>query len=217
MERERERDHPTVIRVEPDIQAVPLREDAPDVMQTTQVINPRDRVRWGPIWAGLITALTTFLVLELLMYSLGLLTIDINPGAGNDSGPWVTALVGLLAFFAGGWVAGATSAVRGSSVGLLNGFLVWGLGTVLILAFSSFGLGSLFGALGNVVSRFLMAGNTNFNLPNVDPAEIAGMVRDASWWAFLSLAITALACALGGWAGVKSGPLGRLAPSDSTR
>lgn len=211
-----DREPVATIRAEPDIRAVPAREDAPDVVQATQVINPRDRVRWGPIWAGLITALTTFLVLELLMYSLGLLIIDINPGSGNATGPWVTALVGLLAFFAGGWVAGATSAIRGSSVGLLNGFLVWGLGTVLILALSSFGLGSLFGALGNVVSRFLLVGRSD---PNVlgDPAQIAGFVRNASWWAFLSLALAALASALGGWTGIKSGPLGRLAPVDRTR
>lgn len=211
-----DREPVATIRAEPDIRAVPVREDAPDVVQTTQVINPRDRVRWGPIWAGLITALTTFLVLELLMYSLGLLTIDINPGGGNATGPWVTALVGLLAFFAGGWVAGATSAIRGSSVGLLNGFLVWGLGTVLILALSSFGLGSLFGALGNVVSRFLLVGRSDPNLLG-DPAQIAGFIRNASWWAFVSLALAALASALGGWTGIKSGPLGRLAPVDRTR
>jgi hypothetical protein len=113
----------------PDIKVRPVYEDAPEVVQATQLIAPRDRVRWGPIWAGLITTLTTFLLVELLMYSLGLLVVDINPGQANSTGPWVTAIVGLVAFFAGGWVAGATSALRGSSVGLLNGFLVWGLGT----------------------------------------------------------------------------------------
>jgi hypothetical protein len=44
-------------------------------------------------------------------------------------------------------VAGMTSAVRGEATGLLNGFLVWALGTVLILLLSALGLGQIFGAL----------------------------------------------------------------------
>ena len=213
---ERERDIHRVDPTDPLIQVRPVYEDTPEVVQATQLIAPRDRVRWGPIWAGLITALTTFLVLELLMYALGLLTVDINPGQANSTGPWVTAIVGLVAFFAGGWVAGATSALRGSSVGLLNGFLVWGLGTVLILAFSVFGAGQLFGDLGSAVSRFLALGNPNFNLQlgNIDPAQLADLVRSAAWWAFVSLAVSALACALGGWLGIKSGPLGKLPPAN---
>src|SRR5690348_2010736 len=40
----------------------------------------RDSVRWGPVWAGLFTALTVFLVLELLAYGLGLLTTTTSAG-----------------------------------------------------------------------------------------------------------------------------------------
>jgi hypothetical protein len=80
------------------------------------------------------------------------------------------------------------------------------------LAFSVFGAGQLFGALGSAVSRFLQLGNPNFNLQlgNIDPAQLAGLVRNAAWWAFVSLAGSALACALGSWLGIKSGPLGKL-------
>jgi hypothetical protein len=63
----------------------------------------------------------------------------------------VSAILGLIAFFVGGAVAGMTSAVRGAVPGLVNGFLVWALGTVLILLLSALGLGQVFGALGNVV------------------------------------------------------------------
>jgi hypothetical protein len=211
---ESERGFDRTNRTDPDIQVTPVREDVVALEQAPpQVVTPRDRVRWGPIWAGIITALTTFLVLELLMFALGLLTVDINPNTtANSTGPWITAMIGLIAFFFGGWVAGATSAVRGTSVGLLNGFLVWGLGTVLILAFSAFGLGQLLGTLGTAVSRFLALGNPNFSLQlgNIDQEQIAELVRNTAWWAFLSLAISALTAALGGWVGVKSGPLGKL-------
>jgi cation transport ATPase len=210
---ERERIIEPTDRVEPDIRVTPVHKPDVDVMQaTTQVVTPRDRVRWGPIWAGLLTTLTTFLVLELLMYALGLLTIDVDPNAANSGGPWVTAIVGLLAFLAGGWVAGATSAVRGTSVGLLNGFLVWALATVLIIVFSTLGLSQLFGAIGSVISQFVALGR--FVPNNVDPAQVAATVRDASMWGVVSLALTAAAAAIGGWLGVKSGPLGQLPHAD---
>ncbi len=110
----------------------------------------RDSIRWGPIWAGLITALTTFLLLQLLAIGLGL--VDIGPGSDGGGG-WVPGLIGLIAFFTGGAVAGMTSAIRGPGSGLLNGFMVWALGTVLILLLSALGLGQLFGALGNVAGQ----------------------------------------------------------------
>jgi len=45
----------------------------------------RDSIRWGPIWAGLITALTTFLLLQLLAIGLGL--VDVGPGSeGGEAG-----------------------------------------------------------------------------------------------------------------------------------
>ncbi len=32
--------------------------------------NSRDRVRWGPVWAGVLAVLTTFIVLQLLFFAL---------------------------------------------------------------------------------------------------------------------------------------------------
>ncbi|GIV95997.1 MAG: hypothetical protein KatS3mg057_0654 [Herpetosiphonaceae bacterium] len=212
MEREREREYTTPPREERETRTahIPQEAMATRVVQPSEVVAFRDRARWGAVWAGIITTLTTFMLLELLMYALGLLTIDFAFGgaqggqAGQTSGPWVTAIVGIIAFFLGGWVAGATSAIRGTTVGLLNGFLVWGLATVLMFAFSAFGLGSIFGAIG----QFLALGNINFTVPNVDPAQVAPMVRNAALWAFLSLLVAALASTIGGWVGTKSAPLG---------
>ena len=87
----------------------------------------RDSIRWGPIWAGLITALTVFLLLQLLAIGLGL--IDIGPGAGG--GGWVSAIMGLIAFFIGGSVAGMTSAVRGEATGAFFGLLLSALASML--------------------------------------------------------------------------------------
>lgn len=196
------------------IEATPvLREDGPDVVQqTTQVISPRDSVRWGPIWAGLLTALVTFLILELVMYGLGLLTIDLNlegtdpRGTGGD--PWMTVVIGLIAFFAGGFVAGASALPRSKTAGMLNGFLVFALGTGLILLLTVFGLGQLFGAVGEAASRFITArgpfGPGDF--ASINPAGYTEALRDAAWWAALALLVAGGAAAAGGYVGNAARP-----------
>lgn len=174
----------------------------------------RDSVRWGPIWAGLITALTTFLLLQLFAIGIGL--VDVGPGSDGGGG-WVPALIGLIAFFVGGLVAGLTSAIRGPGPGLLNGFMVWALGTVLILLLSVLGLGQLFGALGNVAGQVnpdALAGAA----PNVSPREAESALRAGAIGAFFGLLFSALASMLGGLLGGRGpDPIGRPTDVDAER
>lgn len=179
----------------------------------------RDSIRWGPIWAGLITALTTFLLLQLLAIGLGL--VDVGPGSDGGGG-WVPALIGLIAFFTGGAVAGMTSAIRGPGSGLLNGFMVWALGTVLILLLSVLGLGQLFGALGNVAGQVgpgALSGAANSAqgaAPNVSPQEAEQALQTGAIGAFFGLLLSALASMLGGLLGGRSSdPIGR--PTDARK
>ncbi len=179
----------------------------------------RDSIRWGPIWAGLITALTTFLLLQLLAIGLGL--VDVGPGSDGGGG-WVPGLIGLIAFFTGGAVAGMTSAIRGPGSGLLNGFMVWALGTVLILLLSALGLGQLFGALGNVAGQVgpgalgNAAQSAQGAAPNVSPQEAEQALQTGAIGAFFGLLLSALASMLGGLLGGRgSDPIGR--PTDARR
>ena len=188
------------------------RDDGPELAPAR-----RDSVRWGPIWAGLITALTTFLLLQLLAIGIGL--VDVGPGS-DGGGAWVPALIGLIAFFVGGAVAGMTSAIRGPGTGLLNGFLVWALGTVLILLLSALGLGQLFGALGNVAGQInpgaaaQAAQNAQGAAPNVSPQEAESALRTGAIGAFFGLLFSALASMLGGMLGGRGrDPLGK--PTDA--
>lgn len=182
-------------------------------------VTRRDSVRWGPVWAGLITALTTYLLLQLLAIGGGLQ--DVGPGSQGGGG-WVPVIIGLIAFFIGGLVAGITSAVRGGDTGLLHGFLVWALGTVLILLLSALGLGQLFGALGNVAGQVgpgtlsNAANSAQSNAPNVDPQQVAQAIRDGALGAFFGLLFSALAAALGGFLGGKSpDPIGHMTDARS--
>ncbi len=203
-------------------EAIPVRRerDVRDVEQTTQVIIPRDRIRWGTIWAGLLIALASFLLLSLLALTIGALTVDTgqaDTGTAATTTGWVTAIIGLIAFFLGGWVAGATSAARGTAAGLLNGFLVWALGFALILAFSAFGLGQLFGAVGSLFAQYRSLGTVRElggNAAQANAQQIADAIMKSGFVAFLSMLLPALAAAIGGWIGAKGDPIGHLAGTE---
>ncbi|MGB3633092.1 MAG: hypothetical protein WA982_03545 [Rubrobacteraceae bacterium] len=176
----------------------------------------RDSVRWGPIWAGLVTALTTFLLLQLLALGIGLVGI----GPSETGGAWVSAILGLIAFFVGGLVAGMTSAVRGAIPGLINGFLVWALGVLVILLLSALGLGQIFGALGSVVGQVGVLQDIQqggVNAPDVDPTEIASAARIAALGAFFGLLLAAVAAMVGGLiGGGPSEPIGHMAQDNNS-
>lgn len=170
----------------------------------TAAVSPaRNTVQWGPIWGGLISMFAIFMLLETLATGIGLVSTT-NGGLSA----WITGLVALISFFIGGWVAQATSSVRGPRAGLLNGLMVWALGTVLVLALSLFGLSALFGALGSVVGSFFAAGHTIGNLPTPTAGAVASNAQAAGWGAFLTLLLTAIVAAIGGWVGDLTGPIG---------
>ena len=166
----------------------------------TDAASRRDGSSWGDILTGVLTALTTFLLLELLVWGMRLPAgsdrLDTSYGIGVAD--WVTGLLGLLAFLVGGYVAGMISKVRDrrpGRPGLRAGLLVWLLGTLLILTLSALGpdiLGSLWGAPADVMG-------TDISADNVGGA--ADTVRNDALGAFFSLLSWGLAAALGGWLG----------------
>jgi len=160
-----------------------------------QAVALRDRVRWGPIWAGLIATVATFLVLMLLMVGTGLLTFGTPgiPTAPDATSAVVAAIVGVIAFFVGGWVVGATSAVRGATVGALNGLLMWGLWVALILPATGFGRMAI-----------------TLGIPPVVPGQVMAPTPGMAWGALVSLVLSALAAALGSWLASLREPLGAL-------
>jgi hypothetical protein len=94
----------------------------------------RDRIRWGPIIAGVVTAFAVLLFLTVLGIALGISAL----GGDDDPQTWGTAagiwggLSLLVAFFAGGWMAARAAATLSESDGPLNGF-VTGAATLLLL------------------------------------------------------------------------------------
>lgn len=169
------------------------------------LVAPRDAVRWGPIWAGLLVGIASNLLLSLLAFLIGIETVSrgaIDSQAAAQTGAWVAAVLAVLSFLLGGFVTGRTSAVRGRASGLLNGFLVWALGIVLIALLSAVGLGQLFGALGDLFGNLRQL---TADAGQLDQAQIASNLRNSALISFLSMAIPALAASAGGWLGARGG------------
>jgi hypothetical protein len=118
------------------------------------VVTPTDRVRWGPIVAGLFAALSTLAVLSVLGLAIGASAFDPGDRAssfGIGAGIW-GAISALLAFGVGGWTAARTAAVGGRANGLLNGTMVWVVAIPLLLYLLSSGIGSLLGTAGQAAA-----------------------------------------------------------------
>lgn len=171
---------------------------AGDDYWNTGTLPDRTQLKWGPIWAGLLTALGLFVLMTLAAIAVGL-----QAAPGTDEGDAamvagiVTGLIALIAFFIGGFVSSWSANLSDNGRSLLNGFLVWALFLVLLMILAAFGAGSIFGAATNLL------GDVSVNVPEVDvtPQEALAGARESAWGSLLALALTAAAAALGGVVG----------------
>ncbi len=156
----------------------------------------RDLVRWGPIVAGLITTVTTMLVLSVLGLAIGLSAFE-PADTGTTTYSVAAAIWGavtaVLAFFAGGWVAARTTAPGGLGVGVLNGFLVGAGAVALTIWLVGAGVGNVLGA---AATNFGEIASVAFAQ---DAATAYDEARTGAWSTFATL-IVALGAAAGGGA-----------------
>lgn len=161
----------------------------------------RDAVRWGAVWAGLLVTLSTFILVELIFFALGWLTFD--QGSTGTTAGLISALIGIVAFFVGGMVAGNTSNWWRAREGVVHGLLVWALGIVGITFLTLFGAGALLGSVANAVTQ--AANLQGANLPDVTAGQALSAARTAAGWAILGLLVYLILAIAGGLLGVKIG------------
>ncbi len=179
---------------------------------------PTDRVRWGPIWAGLLAAFFTLLVLSLLGLAIGASTVNagqaaqgsVNQNAGSYSAIWA-GISAIIAFLIGGYVAGRTAAVHERGWAAPNGALVFLLALPLLLWLASQGLGAVIGNANHI------AGGLGINLGQlgatatgaakaITPAQAqqaADTARNTAWGTLIGLLLGCGAAALGGTLGTR--------------
>ena len=166
----------------------------------------RDRVRWGPIWAGLVVALAVNVLLQLALVALGALGLG-EEGGGLPEGALLSALAALIAFFVGGLVAGASSMWRDGDDGLFHGIVLWALAVVAVLLLSVLGGGLALGATSDVADDLGIGGAGDGEV-EVDLESDEGRERaeSAAGATLVGLALTLAAAAAGGAAGAKMWP-----------
>lgn len=171
------------------------------------VTDRRDRVRWGAVWAGVIVALPTFLLIELALFAVGGLALGLDPDESTTTAGWVTGLVALVAFFLGGLTAGASALWKGASDGLLHGILVWALSLVGILFFTLLGGGALLGPVSEVITAVSgLQQQVAQGAPAIQLEAAVSTARDGAGVAVLGLGLSIAAAAIGGLLGVKMWP-----------
>jgi hypothetical protein len=150
------------------------------------VLTVRNRVQWGPIIAGVVAAIVSFLLLTILGFALGASVLDPSNTAG-EIGAWAgiwSAISAVVAFFIGGWIASRTAAVDGSFAGLINGLMVGAAGLLLIIWLTASGLGTLFGTIGSTVGSVLNVAASAVpaaqEATNVDAGEAGDAVEEAT-------------------------------------
>jgi len=201
--------------------------DAERDIEIPQAYNlDRDRIRWGPVMAGLFTALTSLLILSLLGLAFGLTVVNAGDAAAQGGAPQDTgrnsaiwgAVSALVAFFLGGWVAGKTAAIFDRSWGALNGALVFLVAVPITLWLASMGLGTVLGSLGNFAGSLNadpaatqqaaqgaadQARQAAQNVQPIDVARAASNARNAAWGTLAGMLLGLGASTLGGMLGTR--------------
>lgn len=180
------------------------------------IVNPavdyHDRVRWGPILAGIAIALGTQLLLSALGIAIGLGAGATGADAGSVSfGVGIWSIISLLiSLLLGGWVMAQSCGPMTKKTAILNAAILWGA----TLALSSWLLGSgLSGAVGTVAANAGEIANGvqqqgGVNIPdgvqNADPDRVRDVASNTAKavWLFLvgnllSLAAAAIGASIG--------------------
>ncbi|NEQ30909.1 MAG: hypothetical protein F6K04_07890 [Leptolyngbya sp. SIO4C5] len=163
------------------------------------VVNPvveyHDRVRWGPIFAGIVISIAAQLVLSALGASIGLTAGASGTAAGAVSiGVGIWAIISLLiALFLGSWIMASTCGPMNKKTAMLNGTILWATTLAISAWLLASGVSGTFGIVaanaGSVVDQIQEPGgislpNPEAAVPNVNPQEAqqyAANVAKAGW------------------------------------
>ena len=156
----------------------------------------RDRIRWGPVWAGIVTAVGSYLFLQLALITSGI--VELGDSAGDNA--TASGIAALIAFFVGGVTTGATAMWQGADDGVLHGIVMWFAALVSIIVFSAVGSGI---ALGSFDTTDVF---NEFSVEDVDVEQANDDAQDAAGKALIALSLGLVAAAVGGALGAKMWP-----------
>jgi hypothetical protein len=186
---------------------------------TVPALDYHDRVRWGPIFAGLVVALSSQLVLSALGAAIGLTSIA-GSGAPRSNAPDVGSAVGvwaivslLISLFLGGWITARACGPMNRSTALLNGAILWATTLAISAWLLSSGVSGAFGIVagnaGEIINQAQQSGVTPSDAvpsPNVtaqQTREIASNGAKIGWSFALGSLLGLIASLIGASVGTR--------------
>lgn len=155
------------------------------------VVNPvveyHDRVRWGPIFAGIVVSIAAQLVLSALGASIGLTAGATGTSAGAvGAGVGIWSIISLLvSLFLGGWVMASTCGPMNKKTAMLNGTILWATTLAISAWLLASGVSGTFGVVaanaGSVVDQIQEPGGVS--LPNPGAAVPDATTQEAQQYA----------------------------------
>ncbi len=172
-------------------------------------IDYHDRVRWGPIIAGIVITIASQLILSSLGAAIGLSSGSIGWGVG------IWAVISLLiSLFIGGWVMASTCGPMNKKSALLNGAILWAATLAVSGWLLASGVSGTFGiaasASGTVLDQVQQPGgvdipaNPGAAVPNIPAAQVQDYAARASWYFLFGSLLGLIASLIGATAGARS-------------
>lgn len=182
------------------------------------------RLSWGAVFAGVMVALVSHLILNLLGLGIGLAGTQAGTGLdwfGTGFGVW-WAIAGVISAAIGGWFAGRTLGSGDRNDGMIHGLLSWAGATLVVAFLLTTAMGGMLGVtmqqqamapIGGAIGQAGGApapGTTAKETPTIPgtqqpvPQPTAGAMSGAAIASFVALLLGAAAAAGAGRAGVLS-------------
>ena len=178
------------------------------------VATAKNRVQWGPIIAGVLSALAILVILTVLGLAVGSSALkprDVGQSLGTGAAIW-GVVSAIIAFFVGGYIAAKTAAVGGVGSGLINGVLVGCTILAIVLYLTGSGVSGLIGSLGSNLGDLTNVAQSNGaststaqqQVQQVDPQQAFNTVKNGAWGTLAGIVIPLVVAALGGLVGHNS-------------
>ena len=179
------------------------------VVETFAIEDNKDRIRWGPIIAGIFVAIATQLILSALGAAIGL-TVGATGGA---LGVGIWSIISLLiALFIGSWVAAAGCSPMNKKTAMLHGFILWATTLAISAWLLASGVSGAFGIAasnaGEVLNQVQQPGGVSVpnqvpNVPNQQLQQVADSSAKAAWYFIIGSLLGLAASLIGASVGAK--------------
>jgi len=166
----------------------------------------RDRIRWGPVWAGVIIALATLLVLSAIGIAIGFAVTGVATPEAIRSislalAIW-TAFSAVIALFIGGYIAGRLMPLDTRGVGAVHGLAVWSLTLVVGIILDLVILGLLLAFFGNAIAAIGPEAVPGIRVGPAELRAIANTIASTAGWFILWSLLSLGSAVLGGYLGM---------------